>query len=178
MEEKSSTFGFTIARWLASIRAFLAEDIRVVFVALVFSLQITERVRSYVALFLLLETASIGVFVALDAILFYVFFEVTLVGMYFIIADWGYEGRERAALTFFIYTLLGSLPLLLAIRELVALRRWRDDGSPGPDRPVVPKPLPSPPGHGLALKPLPACLIPVRQPELAPERRTRVLEPA
>jgi NADH-quinone oxidoreductase subunit M len=71
-----------------------------------------------VALFLLLETASIGVFVALDAVLFYVFFEVTLVGMYFVIADWGYEGRQRAALTFFLYTLLGSLPLLLAILAL------------------------------------------------------------
>lgn len=88
------------------------------FVSLVFSAHITERVRSYVALFLLLETASIGVFVALDAVLFYVFFEVTLVGMYFVIADWGYEGRQRAALTFFLYTLLGSLPLLLAILAL------------------------------------------------------------
>jgi NADH-quinone oxidoreductase subunit M len=67
---------------------------------------------------LLLETASIGVFVALDAVLFYVFFEVTLVGMYFVIAGWGYEGRQRAALTFFLYTLLGSLPLLLAILAL------------------------------------------------------------
>ncbi len=87
-------------------------------VSLVFSVKITERARSYVALFLLLETASLGVFVALDAILFYVFFEVTLVSMYFIIAGWGYEGRQRAALTFFIYTLLGSLPLLLAILGL------------------------------------------------------------
>ncbi len=85
------------------------------FVSLVFSAHLTGRARSYVALFLLLETASIGVFVALDAILFYVFFEVTLVGMYFIIAGWGYEGRQRAALMFFLYTLLGSLPLLLAI---------------------------------------------------------------
>ena len=88
------------------------------FVSLLFSAHITERARSYVALFLLLETASIGVFVALDAVLFYVFFEVTLVGMYFIIAGWGYEGRQRAALTFFLYTLLGSLPLLLAILAL------------------------------------------------------------
>ena len=87
-------------------------------VSLIFSARITERARSYVALFLLMETASIGVFVALDAILFYVFFEVTLVGMYFIIADWGYEGRRRASLTFFLYTLLGSLPLLLAILGL------------------------------------------------------------
>ncbi len=88
------------------------------FVSLVFSANIAERARSYVALFLLLETASIGVFVALDAILFYVFFEVTLVGMYFVISGWGYEGRQRAALMFFLYTLLGSLPLLLAILGL------------------------------------------------------------
>ncbi len=88
------------------------------FVSFVFSVKVTERARSYVALFLLLETASLGVFVALDAILFYVFFEVTLVAMYFIIADWGHEGRQRAALTFFLYTLLGSLPLLLAILGL------------------------------------------------------------
>ena len=88
------------------------------FVSFVFSVKVTERARSYVALFLLLETASIGVFVALDAILFYVFFEITLVAMYFIIADWGHEGRQRAALTFFLYTLLGSLPLLLAILGL------------------------------------------------------------
>jgi NADH-quinone oxidoreductase subunit M len=88
------------------------------FVSLVFSAHVRERPASYVALFLLLETACIGVFVALDMILFYVFFEVTLVGMYFVIAGWGYEGRQRAALTFFLYTLLGSLPLLLAILAL------------------------------------------------------------
>ncbi len=88
------------------------------FVAFVFSARIGERARSYVALALLLETASIGTFVALDAILFYVFFEVSLVSMYFMIAGWGYEGRQRAALMFFLYTLLGSLPLLLAILGL------------------------------------------------------------
>ncbi len=87
-------------------------------VSLAFSTHVRERPRSYVALFLLLETACIGVFVALDAVLFYVFFEVTLVAMYFVIAGWGYEGRGRAALTFFLYTLLGSLPLLLAILAL------------------------------------------------------------
>jgi NADH-quinone oxidoreductase subunit M len=88
------------------------------FVSLVFSLRVSERARSYVALFLLLETACLGTFVALDAVLFYVFFEVTLVGMYFVIAGWGYEGRQKAALTFFLYTLLGSLPLLLGILAL------------------------------------------------------------
>ncbi len=88
------------------------------FVSLVFSVKVSERARSYVALFLLLETACIGTFVALDAVLFYVFFEVTLVGMYFVIAGWGHEGAQRAALTFFLYTFLGSLPLLLAILAL------------------------------------------------------------
>ena len=87
-------------------------------VSLIFSFEIRERTRSYVALFLLLETACLGVFVSLDMVLFYVFWEVTLVGMYFIIAGWGYADRQRAALTFFIYTLLGSLPLLLAILAL------------------------------------------------------------
>lgn len=86
--------------------------------AFVFSLSIRERARVYVLLFLLLETASIGTFVALDGILFYVFFEVSLVAMYFIIVGWGHEDRRRAALTFFLYTLLGSLPLLLAILGL------------------------------------------------------------
>lgn len=88
------------------------------FFSLVFSSHIAERARSYGALMLLMETACLGVFVALDAVLFYVFFEVSLVGMYFIIAGWGYAERGRAALTFFLYTLLGSLPLLLAILAL------------------------------------------------------------
>ena len=87
-------------------------------VSLAFSVTITDRAPAYVALFLLLETACLGVFVALDLVLFYVFWEVTLVAMYFIIAGWGYQDRHRAALTFFIYTLLGSLPLLLAILAL------------------------------------------------------------
>jgi NADH-quinone oxidoreductase subunit M len=87
-------------------------------VALVYSLNVGERTRSYIALFLLLEGACLGAFLALDMVLFYVFFEVNLVAMYFIIAGWGHAGRQRAALTFFLYTLLGSLPLLLAILAL------------------------------------------------------------
>jgi NADH-quinone oxidoreductase subunit M len=78
----------------------------------------SERARVFIILMLMLETASIGTFAALDALLFYVFFEVSLVSMYFMIAGWGYEDRARAALMFFIYTLLGSLPLLLAILGL------------------------------------------------------------
>jgi len=88
------------------------------FVTFIFSAKVRERPRAYVVLMLLLETASIGAFTALDAILFYVFFEVSLVSMYFMIAGWGHEDRQRAALMFFLYTLLGSLPLLLAILGL------------------------------------------------------------
>ncbi|MDP7151807.1 MAG: NADH-quinone oxidoreductase subunit M [Paracoccaceae bacterium] len=80
-----------------------------------YSARVGERAASYVVLMLMLETASLGTFMALDGLLFYVFFEVSLVGMYFMIAGWGYEERQRAALMFFLYTLLGSLPLLLAI---------------------------------------------------------------
>ena len=87
-------------------------------VALVFSVGLTDRPAAWVALFLGLETACLGVFVALDLVLFYVFWEITLVAMYFIIAGWGHADRQRAALTFFLYTLLGSLPLLLAIVAL------------------------------------------------------------
>ena len=98
----------------------------------VYSARIGERAASYVVLMLMLETASLGTFMALDGLLFYVFFEVSLVGMYFMIAGWGYEERQRAALMFFLYTLLGSLPLLLAIIGLYLgsgtfdMRAWID----------------------------------------------------
>ena len=88
------------------------------FVTFIYSAKVRKQSHAFVALMLLLETASIGAFCALDAILFYVFFEVSLVSMYFMIAEWGHEDRQRAALMFFIYTFLGSLPLLLAILGL------------------------------------------------------------
>lgn len=88
------------------------------FVTFIYSAKVKKQSHAFVALMLLLETASIGAFTALDAILFYVFFEVSLVSMYFMIAEWGHEDRQRAALMFFIYTFLGSLPLLLGILGL------------------------------------------------------------
>ncbi|HEX23290.1 MAG TPA: NADH-quinone oxidoreductase subunit M, partial [Chromatiales bacterium] len=105
------------------------------FLAFIYSAKVKERPHAYVVLMLLLETAAIGTFTALDAILFYVFFEVSLVSMYFMIAGWGHEDRQRAALMFFIYTLLGSLPLLLAILGLYLgsdpqtfdMRAWIDN---------------------------------------------------
>ncbi|WP_030901152.1 complex I subunit 4 family protein [Streptomyces sp. NRRL F-5126] len=80
----------------------------------VHSLREARRVRSYVCLFLFLQTASIGLFVALDLILFFVFFDLSIVGMFFVIACWGHGERARAAaLKFFLYTFIGSLALLL-----------------------------------------------------------------
>ncbi len=84
----------------------------------IFSAKIDRRPGVFVALGLMLETACLGVFLALDVLLFYVFFEVSLVGMYFIIAQWGHEDRRSAGLLFFLYTLAGSLILLLGLLSL------------------------------------------------------------
>jgi NADH-quinone oxidoreductase subunit M len=78
-----------------------------------YSLRQTRRVRAYVVLFLFLQTVSLGLFVALDLILFFVFFDLSIVGMYFVIAGWGHGRATRAALQFFLYTFVGSLALLL-----------------------------------------------------------------
>lgn len=82
--------------------------------AAVYSLREDRRPKSYVLLFLALQAVSVGVFVALDLILFFLFFDLSIVFMYFVIAGWGLGKRVRsAALTFFLYTFLGSLALLL-----------------------------------------------------------------
>jgi NADH-quinone oxidoreductase subunit M len=72
-----------------------------------------QRPRAYAALFLFLQTACLGTFAALDLILFFVFFDLSIVGMYFVIAGWGHGDRQRSALKFFLYTFLGSLALLV-----------------------------------------------------------------
>ncbi len=80
----------------------------------VYSLRERRRVRSYVCLFLFLQTVSLGLFVAQDLILFFVFFDLSIVGMFFVIAGWGHGERGRAAaLKFFLYTFIGSLAMLL-----------------------------------------------------------------
>ncbi|MEE8350526.1 MAG: NADH-quinone oxidoreductase subunit M [Acidobacteriota bacterium] len=79
---------------------------------------ITVRVREYYCYFLLLQVGMLGVFMTLDFFLFYVFWEVMLVPMYFIIGVWGGPRRLYAAIKFFLYTLTGSVLLLLAILAL------------------------------------------------------------
>jgi NADH-quinone oxidoreductase subunit M len=76
---------------------------------------ITDRVKEYYAFMLLLELGMIGVFVSLDLFLFYVFWEFTLVPMYFLIGIWGGPRRLYAAIKFFLYTMAGSILMLLAI---------------------------------------------------------------
>src|SRR6478672_9890314 len=82
------------------------------------SWSITKYVKGYCNLFLLLETGMLGVFVALDLFLFYVFWEVMLLPMYFLIGVWGGPRKEYAAIKFFLYTLLGSVLMLIAILML------------------------------------------------------------
>jgi len=79
---------------------------------------ITMRVRSFLAVLLLMEAAMLGVFVALDFVLFYVFWEAMLIPMYLLIGVWGGPNRLYAAIKFFLYTLAGSVLLLVAILVL------------------------------------------------------------
>jgi NADH-quinone oxidoreductase subunit M len=82
---------------------------------------IEKREKEYYVLLLLLQTAVVGVFSAMDLFLFYLFFEVSLVPMYFLIGIWGGERRLYAAIKFFLYTLVGSVVLLLGVIKLYFL---------------------------------------------------------
>jgi NADH-quinone oxidoreductase subunit M len=79
---------------------------------------ITKRVREYMVAFLILETLMIGVFAALDLVLFYLFFEAGLIPMFLIIGIWGGKRRVYASYKFFLYTLLGSVLMLLALMAM------------------------------------------------------------
>jgi len=82
------------------------------------SWNIEKGVKGYFALFLLLETGMLGVFAALDFFLFYIFWELMLLPMYFLIGIWGGPRREYAAIKFFLYTLIGSVLMLVAMLAL------------------------------------------------------------
>jgi NADH-quinone oxidoreductase subunit M len=116
--------------WIPAIGAniaFAIDGIALVLIALtafitpliiIASWHMTDRVKGYLAAFLVLEGAVIGVFAATDLLLFYVFFEFTLVPMYLIIGMWGGAQRRYAAVKFFLYTLVGGLLMLVAILYL------------------------------------------------------------
>ncbi|MEL6318388.1 MAG: NADH-quinone oxidoreductase subunit M, partial [Pseudomonadota bacterium] len=84
------------------------------------SWSVTVRVKEYMIAFLLLETLMIGVFAALDMILFYLFFEGGLIPMFLIIGVWGGKERVYAAFKFFLYTLLGSVLMLIAMLWMIS----------------------------------------------------------
>ncbi|WP_442481793.1 complex I subunit 4 family protein [Aeoliella sp. SH292] len=90
----------------------------ITFLAAAASWNIEKHVKAYCVLLLLLETGMIGVFLGLDFFLFYVFWEVMLLPMYFLIGVWGGPRREYAAIKFFLYTLFGSVLMLVAILML------------------------------------------------------------
>lgn len=98
--------------------ALIAISAIVLPLSIVASFSINHRVKEFFLWMLVLQTGIYGVFLALDYFLFFIFFEVSLVPMYFIIGIWGGERREYAAIKFFIYTLLGSAIMLVGILAL------------------------------------------------------------
>ncbi len=86
--------------------------------SIIASFGIEDRIKEYFFFFLLLETGMIGVFLALDMFLFYVYWELTLVPMYFLIGIWGGPKKEYAAIKFFLFTLFGSVFMLIALLAL------------------------------------------------------------
>lgn len=102
-----------ISLWLVLLTTFITV------IAIWFSFYVKERTKDFMISVLVLETAMLGVFCALDLILFYVFFEATLIPMYILILVWGGKNRQYASAKFFLYTFLGSIFMLVAI---VAIR--------------------------------------------------------
>lgn len=102
-----------ISLWLVLLTTFITV------IAIWFSFYVKERAKDFMISVLVLETAMLGVFCALDLILFYVFFEATLIPMYILILVWGGKNRQYASAKFFLYTFLGSIFMLVAI---VAIR--------------------------------------------------------
>ncbi|MGR3633091.1 MAG: proton-conducting transporter transmembrane domain-containing protein, partial [Limimaricola soesokkakensis] len=116
-------------QWLLGMRYKLGVDgISLLFVMLTTFLMplviaacwdVSHRVKEYMIAFLVLETLMIGVFVALDLVLFYLFFEAGLIPMFLIIGIWGGKERIYAAFKFFLYTLIGSVLMLIAMFWMV-----------------------------------------------------------
>ena len=105
-----------LSLWLVILTTFLTP------IAMLCSWEsIQKRVREFFLMLLVLETGMIGVFLALDLILFFVFWEVMLVPMYFLIGIWGHERRIYAAIKFILYTMAGSVLMLVAILWLYEL---------------------------------------------------------
>jgi NADH-quinone oxidoreductase subunit M len=101
-----------VSLWMVMLTTFLMP------LAVLASWPVTTRAKPYFVFLLALETGLLGVFAALDMFLFYLFWEASLVPMYFLIGMWGYGNRIYAAMKFFLFTLAGSLLMLVAIISL------------------------------------------------------------
>jgi NADH-quinone oxidoreductase subunit M len=123
-EEQAEWFPQLNASWHIGVDGLSATMILLtgilVPLAILISFETKQRVQANMALFLFLQTGMLGVFVALDMMVFFVFWEIGLVPMYFLIYLWGGENRRYAANKFFLYTMAGSLGLLLAT-QLIGL---------------------------------------------------------
>lgn len=111
-----------ISIWLVLLTTFL------MVISTVFSVYVGSRVKAYMALMLILETAMLGVFLSLDMILFFTFFEITLIPMYFLIAIWGGDKRAYASIKFFLFTAAGSIFMLLGMLFLGYIQ-WKTNGA-------------------------------------------------
>ncbi|HEY7946329.1 MAG TPA: NADH-quinone oxidoreductase subunit M, partial [Acidimicrobiales bacterium] len=111
----ASSLGISWHLGVDGISVFLLLMSAVLFPLVLLAGKVRRDPRSFVAWLLLLEAACLGSFVALDLILFFLFFELTLVPVYFIVAGWGFTRRAYAAMKFFLYTFLGSAFLLVGI---------------------------------------------------------------
>ncbi len=106
-----------ISLWLVLLTTFLTV------IAIWFSFYVDKRVKAYMITMLILETSMIGGFTSLDLILFYTFFEATLIPMYLLINIWGGERRSYAAIKFFVYTFAGSIFMLIGMIAIYQLQK-------------------------------------------------------
>jgi NADH-quinone oxidoreductase subunit M len=119
----ASSLGISWYLGVDGISVFLVLMAAVLFPLALLAAPVRHSPRSFVAWLLLLEAGCLGSFVALDLILFFLFFELTLVPVYFVIAGWGYSQRAYAAIKFFVYTFLGSAFLLVGIVALAFIHQ-------------------------------------------------------
>jgi NADH-quinone oxidoreductase subunit M len=117
------SFGISWHVGIDGISVFLVLMAAVLFPLVLLGARERRDPRGYVAWMLLLEAGCLGSFVALDLVMFFLFFELTLVPIYFVIAGWGFARRSQAAVKFFIYTFLGSAFLLVGIVALAVLHQ-------------------------------------------------------
>jgi NADH-quinone oxidoreductase subunit M len=117
------SFGISWKLGVDGISLFLIALTGVLFPLALLGASPKKDLKSYFGWMLLLEAGCMGTFLALDLFLFFLFFEIVLVPMYFLIAGWGYENRVYAALKFFLYTLAGSALMLVGMLALVFLHQ-------------------------------------------------------